>query len=60
MFSVLGTAAFVIAFPVTLKATSGAILNSIKKDQDRNEKLCRMARTNCENPRHDTCPVYKH
>ncbi len=58
--TVLGCTAFAVAFPVTVKATSSAILNSVKKDQDRNEKLCRMARANCKNPRRDACPVYKH
>ena len=42
--TVLGCAAFAVAFPVTVKATSSAILNSVKKDQEQNAKLCRMAR----------------
>ena len=55
--TVLGCA----AFAVTVKATSSAILNSVKKDQEQNAKLCRMARANCKNPRHDACPpVYEH
>ena len=54
--TVLGCAAFAVAFPVTIKATSSAILNSVKKDQEQNAKLCRMARANCKNPRHDACP----
>ena len=54
--TVLGCA----AFAVTVKAASGAILNSIKKDQEQNAKLCRMARANCKNPRHDACPIYEH
>lgn len=42
--TVLGCAAFAVAFPVTVKATSSAILNSVKKDREQNAKLCRMAR----------------
>lgn len=38
--TVLGCAAFAVAFPVTVKATSSAILNSVKKDQEQNAKLC--------------------
>ena len=37
-------------FAVTVKATSSAILNSVKKDQEQNAKLCRMTRANCKNP----------
>lgn len=58
--TVLGCAAFAVAFPVTVKATSSAILNSAKKDQEQNAKLCRMARANCKNPRHDASPIYEH
>lgn len=36
--TVLGRAAFAVAFPVTVKATSSAILNSVKKDQEQNAK----------------------
>ena len=28
--------------------------------EERNRELCRMARANCKNPRHDACPIYEH